>query len=87
MEPEKTFSASEVCMEVGITYRQLDYWARKGFLPGRDRHYGHGNPRLWTRSEIDYIKRLAKASFLKNKSLPELAKWLEEREQEHVGAS
>jgi DNA-binding transcriptional MerR regulator len=27
-----TFTAREVCKEVGITYRQLDYWDRTGYL-------------------------------------------------------
>lgn len=54
--------ASEVCRRAGVTYRQLDYWARRGFIP--DTGKGSGVPRQFTEADVDYITtfgRLVKA--------------------------
>ena len=31
-QAERGYRAPQVCRMVGITYRQLDYWARTGFM-------------------------------------------------------
>jgi DNA-binding transcriptional MerR regulator len=46
----------EVCREIGCTYRQLQYWVSKGWIPGM-RFHGPGNkPGYnepgWTRAQV-----------------------------------
>jgi DNA-binding transcriptional MerR regulator len=41
--------------ELGITYRRLDWWVRLGYL--HPLHLGgSGNPREWTRAELDVAR-------------------------------
>lgn len=46
-----------VCEAAGITYRQLDYWIRKGAIPTSSEMLGHGSG---TRRQIPdrYVDRL-----------------------------
>lgn len=44
--------------QAGITYRQLDHWIRKGYLPGSAP--GSGVSRTFSMEERDYIIRLAR---------------------------
>jgi transposase-like protein len=43
---------------LGVSYRQLDYWCRRGYLrpitPG-----GSGNPRRWPEAELEVARRMA----------------------------
>jgi DNA-binding transcriptional MerR regulator len=62
------FTSSDITSRAGITYRQLDFWARVGYLqPGRQwrgRHRGSGSNRVWPRSELavaQVMKRLTTA--------------------------
>jgi len=63
--PTEGFRGSQVCAVVGITYRQLDYWARTGLLrpsiadasgSGSQRRYSYGDV-----LELKVIKRLLDA--------------------------
>ncbi len=63
--PEAGFRGPQVCAIVGITYRQLDYWARTGLLrpsiadargSGTHRRYSYGDV-----LELKVIKRLLDA--------------------------
>ena len=63
--PDDGFRGAEVCSVVGITYRQLDYWARTGLLrpsiadargSGSQRRYSYGDV-----LELKVIKRLLDA--------------------------
>lgn len=42
----------------GVSYRQLDYWCRQGYLrvPGN----GTGNRRQWSATELQVAERMAK---------------------------
>src|ERR1700761_4146786 len=62
---EPGYRGSQVCSIVGITYRQLDYWARTGLLrpsiadatgSGSQRRYSYGDV-----VELKVIKRLLDA--------------------------
>jgi DNA-binding transcriptional MerR regulator len=62
---EEGFRGAQVCTLVGITYRQLDYWARTGLLrpsiadatgSGSQRRYSYGDV-----LELKVIKRLLDA--------------------------
>lgn len=62
---EQGIRAPQVCNIVGITYRQLDYWARTGLLtPSVRSARGSGTQRLYSFSDVvqlRVIKRLLDA--------------------------
>jgi DNA-binding transcriptional MerR regulator len=63
--PEEGFRGAQVCAVVGITYRQLDYWARTGLLrPSITDAKGSGSQRRYSYGdvlELKVIKRLLDA--------------------------
>lgn len=51
------FRAPQVCKFVGITYRQLDYWARTGLLrPSMVEASGSGSQRLYSFTDVVQLK-------------------------------
>jgi DNA-binding transcriptional MerR regulator len=62
---DEGFRGAQVCSLVGITYRQLDYWARTGLLrPSITDATGSGSQRRYSYSdvlELKVIKRLLDA--------------------------
>jgi DNA-binding transcriptional MerR regulator len=64
-DPDDGFRGAEVCSVVGITYRQLDYWARTGLLrPSIADARGSGSQRRYSYRdvlELKVIKRLLDA--------------------------
>ncbi len=66
------FRAPNVCNLVGITYRQLDYWARTGLItPSIQEAAGSGSQRLYSFTDVvqlKVIKRLRDAGM----SLPKI---------------
>lgn len=65
MTEEQGFRAPQVCKVVGITYRQLDYWARTDLLvPSLQTAQGSGSQRLYSFQDIvqlRVVKRLLDA--------------------------
>ena len=63
--PEEGFRGPQVCKIVGITYRQLDYWARTDLLrPSISEARGSGTQRVYSYTdllELKVIKRLLDA--------------------------
>ncbi len=54
---EHGYRAPQVCKLVGITYRQLDYWARTGLLePSLQQAKGSGSQRLYGFSDVVQLK-------------------------------
>ncbi|MDH5371451.1 MAG: MerR family transcriptional regulator [Acidimicrobiia bacterium] len=54
---DKGFRAPNVCNLVGITYRQLDYWARtKLILPSIQGAHGSGTQRLYSFTDVVQLK-------------------------------
>jgi len=54
---EQGYRAPQVCSIVGITYRQLDYWARTGFMaPSLQRARGSGSQRLYSFADLVQLK-------------------------------
>lgn len=50
----------QAAKRAGITYRQLDYWCRKGWISQHaSAPLGHGIVRQLTRQEVTRINRLA----------------------------
>ena len=62
---EQGYRAPQVCNIVGITYRQLDYWARTGLLePSIQSAQGSGTQRLYSFADVvqlRVVKRLLDA--------------------------
>jgi DNA-binding transcriptional MerR regulator len=51
------YRAPQVCNLVGITYRQLDYWARTNLIsPSLQRAAGSGSQRLYSFSDVVQLK-------------------------------
>jgi DNA-binding transcriptional MerR regulator len=56
-EREFGYRAPQVCGLVGITYRQLDYWARTDLIsPSLQRASGSGSQRLYSFSDVVQLK-------------------------------
>jgi DNA-binding transcriptional MerR regulator len=54
---EGGFRGPQVCKIVGITYRQLDYWARTGLVvPSIRNAEGSGSQRLYSFTDIVHLK-------------------------------
>ncbi len=59
--PHEGYRAPQVCNLVGITYRQLDYWARTGLIiPSVQTAHGSGSQRLYDFSDIVQLKVVKK---------------------------
>lgn len=57
MGSEAGFRGTQVCALVGITYRQLDYWARTGLLcPSLASARGSGTQRLYSYHDVVELK-------------------------------
>lgn len=55
--PQTGFRGPQVCSLVGITYRQLDYWARTGLLrPSIADARGSGTQRLYAYTDVVELK-------------------------------
>jgi DNA-binding transcriptional MerR regulator len=52
--PSGTVAAMTICRRAGITYRQLDFWSRAGYLHELPRppHAGSGIPRYYPITEL-----------------------------------
>ena len=65
MSEKQGYRAPQVCKIVGITYRQLDYWARTALLtPSLRQAHGSGSQRLYSFRDIvqlRVVKRLLDA--------------------------
>ncbi len=68
---DQGYRAPQVCKLVGITYRQLDYWARTDLInPSIQAAHGSGTQRLYSFGDIvqlKVIKRLLDAGMSLNK--------------------
>ena len=51
------YRAPQVCKLVGITYRQLDYWARTGLItPSMQEAHGSGSQRVYSFTDVVQLK-------------------------------
>ena len=57
MDHDQTFSGPQVCAIVGVTYRQLDYWARTELLtPSVAEAKGSGSKRRYSYHDVVSLK-------------------------------
>jgi DNA-binding transcriptional MerR regulator len=55
----ETISSMDACEQAGITYRQLDYWCRTGYLGPEQKRWGSGNPRSFTIRDVALVATAA----------------------------
>jgi DNA-binding transcriptional MerR regulator len=74
-----TYSTPEVCELTGATYRQVDYFARKGLIPGQPAGHGtgSGHRRRWNAAQVERVTLLLRASRLVNATLGEAVEMLD----------
>ncbi len=72
---ERTYSSAEVCEMLGITYRQLDFWTRRGWVsasfvsdkgglrqrPAASPLPGSGVSRRWSEADVARVKEVRDA--------------------------
>ena len=63
----------------GATYRQVDYWARQGMIPGQSpgSATGSGHARAWSGDQVRRVRLLLVASRLANTPMMEIVEMLE----------
>lgn len=49
---------------LGVTYRQLDYWTRQGYLTASAEHSGSGYRRSWSPEQLALAERLGRLTRL-----------------------
>ena len=57
--PEGFLSSPEVCDLANISYRQLDWWARRGYISATADNHGSGQRRLWSTAEAAAVAVVA----------------------------
>jgi hypothetical protein len=58
--PDGCLTSKGVVAATGITYRQLDFWVRQGYLKPLLASKGSGIPRAFSPSEVDVAVRMAR---------------------------
>lgn len=54
---QEGFRGPQACSIVGITYRQLDYWARTGLVrPGLKEAHGSGTQRMYSFRDLVHLR-------------------------------
>lgn len=56
---EQTLSSTQVCRAAGITYRNLDYWTRRGLAHPLVAARGCGSQRRWSAQEAEVLRSMA----------------------------
>lgn len=59
LEEGRTYSTVEACSFAGVSYRQADYWIRKGLIPLMERSVGSGSPRRWSADQVRALHLIA----------------------------
>lgn len=55
-----TVGVTEAKRNLGITYRQLDHWARRGYLKPVNGFSGSGRDREWSLAEVEVARRMGR---------------------------
>lgn len=67
------FTSTDMTRMSGATYRQLDYWAHRGWIAGQEGEQGSGYQRMWTEAQLMQAEALVQASKVSRAGLPALA--------------
>ena len=71
-------STHDVAKLVGVSYRQLDYWCRRGLIPGqRGVCPGSGGRRLWRPNDVQRARVISMAARLKSLPMEQTIELLE----------
>lgn len=57
-DDQDTYTSNEVALMAGVTYRQLDYWLRTGWLNIGGEAHGSGSRRRFSRVEALALVRM-----------------------------
>jgi len=60
MHSDQMFSSKDTCRLVGISYRQLDYWATKGLFVPTEQASGSGSRRKYSYSDLVKLRVIKK---------------------------
>lgn len=73
--PEDGLSSTTLCLNVGITFRQLDHWCRAGWVPGipAQNSPGSGTYRRFGPAQAERVRLLATASAIQSMPINDLA--------------
>jgi DNA-binding transcriptional MerR regulator len=66
-----SWTSREVCEHVGVTYRQLDYWARTGLVTPSTPAAGQGTRRRFSAADVERVRRIAAAAAERRVTLAE----------------
>ena len=68
-----TYSTTQLARAAGVSYRQLDYWARSGLVtPSVADTVGQGHPRRWSPDDLTRIRVIAAAARTRNARIADL---------------
>jgi len=68
-----SYSTAELARRAGVSYRQLDYWARNGLVtPSILDTHGHGHPRRWAPGDLERVRQIAKVAAVRTGRLADL---------------
>ena len=76
-EQEQTYRTVAVCEMTGATYRQIDYYCRRGLIPGQEQVIGSGMRRTFTEAQVERVRLLLRASRLSTSTLEQALELLE----------
>lgn len=72
LDDDQALTSAEVCDAAGITYRQLDYWIRRGYVsPSVQDAEGPGSLRLFSAADLEDVRKVA-ATLRRSRELREL---------------
>lgn len=60
LRPEAFLSGPQVCRAVGITYRQLDYWTRQGYIVPAVEASGSGSRRRYDHDTVRDLRLIVR---------------------------
>ena len=73
VQPDEGLASPTVALQLGISFRQLDWWCSNGWLGEHLKAKGQGNHRRFTPMDIENARTLAMAARIKDLSIQELA--------------
>ena len=67
-DPDGLLTSPEVCRMAGVTYRQLDYWIRSGWVASHTEALGSGHHRRFDLDDLRDIRVVARLANARNLS-------------------